>query len=297
MTRIQANLLLLLAGALWGGGFVAQSTAMQSIGPILFIGLRFVAATLVTVPFAWREARAAQAPLASGSILAFLSIGGLLFFGMLAQQYGLLTTTVTNSGFLTGLYVVFTPFLAVALFRDWPHPIVWPCAAVAFAGIWLLSGGTLSTLTIGDWLTILCAVIWAFQLTMIARHAAKTGRPVTLAAIQFAVSAALGLGLGLIVEPFDIGAIRQALPEILYAGVIAGGLAFTLQAVAQRYTTAAQAAIMLSSESVFAGLFGAILAGDRLSAAGLAGCAVIFAAIVAVEVVPALARKPEPATP
>ena len=125
MTRIQANLLLLLAGAIWGMGFVAQSTAMEAIGPFLFTGLRFTLATLAILPFALREGRRAERTLTTKNRLAFVWVGLMLFGAIIFQQIGLLTTTVTNSGFLTGLYVVLTPLFAVILFRHWPHPIVW----------------------------------------------------------------------------------------------------------------------------------------------------------------------------
>ncbi|MBA3449215.1 MAG: DMT family transporter, partial [Pseudaminobacter sp.] len=141
MTRIQANLVLLLAGAMWGMGFVAQSTAMTAIGPFWFIGLRFVMATVAILPFAIDESRRAESALTPANWLAFVWIGLLLFGAVGFQQVGLLSTTVTNSGFLTGLYVVMVPFLAVMLFRTWPHPVVWPAALTALAGIWFLSGG------------------------------------------------------------------------------------------------------------------------------------------------------------
>ncbi|HEY5818872.1 MAG TPA: DMT family transporter [Mesorhizobium sp.] len=288
MSRTKANLLLLLAGAMWGMGFVAQSTAMADVGPLLFIGLRFLAATAAVLPFAMRESRMARAPLQPADWRAFLFIGALLFGGMTAQQFGLLTTSVTNSGFLTGLYVVMVPLFGVALFREWPHPIVWPSAFAAFLGIWMLSGGAVGALTVGDWLTVLCAAVWALQVIMIARHAAHTGRPVTLAVTQFAVCAICGLGLGAIFEPFDLAAIERAAPEILYAGIFSGGIAFTLQAIGQRHTSASQAAIFLATEAVFAGLFAAVLLGDRLSQAGMLGCALIFAAILCVEALPPL---------
>lgn len=291
MSRTQANLLLLLAGAMWGMGFVAQTTAMQHIGPLLFIGLRFLAATVAVFPFALREHRNAPALLQRRDWIAFLSIGALLFTGSVAQQVGLLTTTVTNSGFLTGLYVVMVPLLSVVLFREWPHMIVWPCAFAAFVGIWLLSGGSVAALNVGDWLTILCAGFWALQLIMIARHAAHTGRPVTLAVVQFAVCAVGGLAFALVLEPLSFDAIWSVMPEILYAGVFSGGIAFTLQAIGQRYTSASQAAIFLASEAVFAGLFGAWLLGERLPSIGLVGCGLIFAAIVAVEALPPLFAK------
>lgn len=291
MSRTSANCILLLAGALWGMGFVAQSTAMQAIGPFLFIGLRFVVATIAILPVALIEARRAERSPHRGDWAGFAWIGLLLFSTIALQQVGLLTTSVTNSGFLTGLYVVMTPFLAVLLFRTWPHPVVWPAAFVATAGIYLLSGGELHNLTTGDWLTIACAVFCALQIIFIQRLASHTGRPVTLAVTQFAVCAVLGLLAATALEPIEIEAIYVALPEILYAGVVAGGIAFTLQSVGQRYTTAPQAAIFMSTEAVFAALFGAIFLAERLPASGLAGCALIFTAILAVEIVPALRAR------
>lgn len=290
MSRTRANLLLLIAGALWGMGFVAQSTAMDKLGPLLFVGLRFAVATLAMLPFALREHRAGPL-LAARDWRRFAGIGVLLFAGMVSQQTGLLTTSVTNSGFLTGTYVVMVPLFTVLIYRQWPHPAVWPGAALTLAGIWLLSGGTLSALTAGDWLTLLCALFWALQVLFIARFAADTGRPVTLAVTQFAVCGILALAGALVLEPFDTAAIAAAMPEILYAGIVSGGIAFTLQVVGQRYTTASQAAIFLSTEAVFAALFAAIFLGDRLPPSGLFGCALIFAAILVVELLPQIAAR------
>jgi drug/metabolite transporter (DMT)-like permease len=291
MTRTQANVVLLLAGAMWGMGFVAQSAAMQAVGPLLFIGLRFVVATVAMLPFALREGRRAECKVRKAEWRAFAMIGLLLFAGMAAQQIGLLTTSVTNSGFLTGLYVVMVPFIAVVLFRQWPHPLVWPAALAALLGIWLLSGGSVGAFRTGDWLTILCALIWALQVIYTGRYAASTGRPVTLAVTQFAVCGAVALVFAFFIEPIGWAAIRAALPEILYAGVIAGGIAFTLQAVGQRYTTAPQAAIFLSTEAVFAALFGAIFLGERLPLEALSGCGLIFAAILLVEAGPVILSR------
>lgn len=297
MTRVRANLLLLTAGAIWGMGFVAQSTAMAAIGPFLFIGLRFTAATMAMLPFAVMESRRAAEPLDNPSWKAFVFIGVLLFLGMAAQQVGLLTTTVTNSGFLTGLYVVFTPILLVVLFRQWPHGIIWPAAFMAIGGIWLLSDAQAAGFRIGDALTIICAVFWALQLIFIAKYAISTGRPVTLAVTQFAVCGVCGIVIAIALEPIAGQSIVQAMPEILYAGVFSGGIAFTLQAIGQRHTTAAQAAIFLSSEAVFAALFGAIFLGERLSSWGFLGCALIFAAIMIVELVPMLRQRSVGAEP
>jgi drug/metabolite transporter (DMT)-like permease len=291
MPRTRANLVLLLAGAIWGLGFVAQSTAMASIGPLIFIGLRFVLATLTVLPLALREARQAPKALKSSDHFGFLFIGLLLFAGIAAQQFGMMTTSVTNAGFLTGLYVVMVPLVGIVLFRHWPHPVIWPCASAALAGIWLLSGGALDALAPGDWMVVLGALFWALQVLFITRYANRTGRPLTLCAVQFAFCAVLGLAIGLVQEGIDWTSVQAAAPEILFTGIFSSGVAFTLQAVGQRYTTAPQAAIFLSSEALFAALFGAILLGERLPPTGLTGCALIFAAMLAVELVPMLRER------
>lgn len=295
MPRTQANLILLLAGLTWGMGFVAQSTAMEDIGPFLFIGLRFTLATVVVLPFALREARHSARPLDRQGLKGLLWIGVVLFLGMASQQNGLLTTTVTNSGFLTGLYVVFTPILAVLVLREMPHFIVWPCALLALGGIFLLSGGNLSALSQGDLLTILCAVFWAVQVILIGKFGKQTGRPLALSAIQFSVCAILGLTIAFVFETFDWVAIRAAGKEILFAGIFSSGVAFTLQAIGQRYTTPSQAAIFLSSESLFAALFGALLLGETMTGIGYAGCALIFLSMLLVEIVPELGKQKDKA--
>jgi drug/metabolite transporter (DMT)-like permease len=295
LPRALANLLLLAAGAIWGMGFVAQSTAMESVGPILFVALRFALATVAMLPFAIAESRRAPRPLTRREMAGFAGIGLLLTGGMLVQQIGMLTTTVTNAGFLTGLYVVFVPFVAVMLFRERPHAAIWPGAALAFGGIFLLSGGELGALTAGDWLNVLCAVFWAFQVFLIGRYAAGTGRPVTLAVTQFAVCFGVAGVLAALLEPFPLDGVMAAMPEILFAGIVSGGIAFTLQVIGQRWTTAPQAAIFLSTEAVFAALFAALILGERLPATGLLGCALILAAILVVELAPSLMRRRLPA--
>ncbi|KJS16291.1 MAG: MFS transporter [Hoeflea sp. BRH_c9] len=294
MPRHLANLLLLSAGAIWGAGFVAQSTAMDNIGPFLFIGLRFVVAAIVLAPFAWREARRSSHPVSAAHLGGFALIGLALFFGMALQQVGLTITTVTNSGFLTGLYVVFVPFITLLVLRQPPHPLIWPAVLMTFAGIWMLAGGSLSDLNSGDLLTIGCAVMWAIQVILIGRFVAPSGRPLTLSFVQFALAGLLGLGVGLSVERFDPAAVIATLPEILFAGVIATGLAFTLQVIGQRYTTAPQAAIFLSTESLFAAFFGALILGEQIPVIGYAGGLLIFLAILLAELGPM--ARPRPAS-
>lgn len=286
MSRIQANLLLLFVAAIWGGGFVSQATAMDEVGPLWFVSLRFGVAALVVLPFAiWEGARATK-PLSRHSMTGFLFIGLALFGGAATQQLGLLTTTVTNSGFLTGLYVIFVPIMVVVFMRRRPHWIIWPAAVTAVAGIYLLSGGDLAGLTTGDLLTVVCALFWGVQVLLVDIHASGSNRPMALSVTQFAICALGGLVLGMILEPITLEQIIAVLPEVLYSGILSSGIAFTLQVVAQRYTTAPQAAIFLASEALFAALAGAIMLGETISPVGYAGCLMLFTAMLAVELVP-----------
>jgi drug/metabolite transporter (DMT)-like permease len=291
MTRIQANLVLLLAAAIWGGGFVAQSTAMASIGPFWFVGLRFAIATLVVLPFVWLEARKATQPVGRSTWLGFCAVGIVLFAGASTQQLGLLTTTVTNSSFLTGLYVVFVPVISVIALRRYPHWIIWPAALIALAGIFLLSGGRLDRLSAGDLLSIVCAFFWAIQILLAGLFVAQSGRPLALSATQFAICSLSCLAIAAVTEPISLAAISGSLAEILYVGIISSGLAFVLQVIGQRYTTAPQAAIMLSSEALFGSLLGALVLGETLPPAGYVGCAMLFAAMLLVEIVPEVIRR------
>lgn len=299
MNRHLANALLLAVGAIWGMGFVAQSTAMDNVGPVFFTGIRFLAAAICVLPLAiWESRKSAAAEPARAlkikNFASFALLGTVLFASLATQQIGLLTTSVTNSGFLTGLYVVMVPFLSIIVLRQMPHTIIWPASLATLIGIYLLSGGNIHTLTPGDYWTILCAFLWAWHVILLSRILRNDGvsnRPITLACTQFFVCAAHGMSIGLAIETVSWAAILSTLPEILFAGVISGGLAFTLQAYAQRFTTAPQAAIFMSSESLFAAIFGAIFLSERIGFIGLVGCMLIFTAMLMVELVPMLTKK------
>ncbi len=286
MTRRNANLLLLLAGAVWGMGFIAQTTAMDDIAPYTFVGARFIIASLVLIPFAMWETKRAELALPRIAYLQFVMIGFVLFLAMGLQQVGLLTTTVTNSGVLTGLYVIFVPILALLLYRTIPHFIVWPSVILTFTGIYMLSGGALTSLSYGDVLTIACAACNALQMVFIARYAIKYNRPMTFSFLQFLSIAVFGTLVAITTEQISIAPLMNALPEILYAGILSSALAFTIQAVAQRYTTAPQAAIFMSTEVLFAALFGAIFLGERIAFIGYMGGLLIFIAMILTETVP-----------
>jgi len=290
VTRSIANLTLLAAAFIWGTAFVAQATAMQDIGPFLFNGLRFLLAAVAILPFALRERRHHGGLDRAG--WAFAGLTGLAFFGGgTLQQVGIQFTSVTNAGFLSGLYVVIVPFMAWAVFRSLPHRIVWPAALVSLAGTMLLGGGGLAPLGAGDAFIVGSAVFWALQVVLLGYTAARTGQPVTIAVVQFAFGGVLGMAIAPFVEPVELSAIARAGVEILYAGVLSGGVAYTLQAIGQRWTPPADSAVILSSEALFAAVAGAAVLGERLSPAGWSGAAMIMVAILLVQLTPLLARR------
>lgn len=291
MSRMTANLLLLFAALIWGAAFVAQSTAMQHLGPFSFVGLRFGLSALVVLPFARREWRRVK-PQPDRNTLIFIGLTAFTFFmGCILQQIALLSTSVTNAGFLTGLYVVMAPLLAWMILRSAPHFIVWPASALSLAGTYLLGEGAAGALTAGDYLVIACAVFWAFQIIFLALAATRTAAPISIAFVQFILTAIVCLIAGALYEPLSWAAIRGAGFELLFAGIISGGLGFTLQAMAQRHTPPADAAVILSAEALFAAIAGGVLLGERLDLAGWIGCAMILSAVMAVQIVPGWHRR------
>ncbi|PCJ72014.1 MAG: EamA family transporter [Rhodobiaceae bacterium] len=289
MTRLRADILLGLTALVWGAAFVGQATAMEHLGPFSFTGVRFLLATLVVLPFALAEHRKGPA-IQRKHGLRMAAVGLIFFIASTTQQVGLLSTTVTNAGFLTALYVVFVPAVAFIALRQKLPLIVWPAAALSFAGTWALAGGV-SGLTWGDAIMVVSAVFWALQVILIGAIATRSNRPVTLATIQFAVTAALGLAIGLALENPTLEGITHAWRELIFTGLISGGLGFTLQAIAQRHTPASDAAIIMSSEALFAALFGMFLLGEHLDTQGLIGCAAILGAVLLVQLVPYWRRK------
>jgi len=301
MSRTTANLLLLIAGLLWGLGFVAQETAMEDIGPFTFMTLRFLLAAAALLPFALLEARRAgvERKLRWVDARPAVLVAVVFYLAMMFQQVGILGTTVTNAGVLTGLYVVLTPLIAwVALGKRQPA-IIWPAALMAFAGIWMLGGGGLDRLTWGDWLVVVGALFGALHVLAMGHAATGLRRPAAVACAQFAISgvlSAIGLaiarGLDWDQEPLvSAQTLWQAGPEILYAAFVAGAVAFGIMAVCQQYTPPADAAVLLASEALFAGVAGAVLLDERLTLIGYSGGALLLLAIAITSVGAARAEQ------
>jgi drug/metabolite transporter (DMT)-like permease len=283
MRRIHADLLLLLSAAIWGLAFVFQKTAMEHVGPNAFIAARALLAALALLPFALIEQRRAATPIQPGLWRVGLWGGILFYISALFQQVGLITATVSNSGFLTALYVIITPFIAWIYLGQRVTPIVWIAVAFSFVGTWALGGGTLAGFNGGDGLVAICAIFWAIHLAVTAASS-RFDRPLTFTTIQFTIVGILGVIAAAATETTTIRGLLAAAPEIAFVGLLSSALTFTLLAIAMKHTSAAETAIIVSLETVFAAVAGAVLLGERLSGIAMVGAATILAAIILVQI-------------
>jgi drug/metabolite transporter (DMT)-like permease/uncharacterized membrane protein YeiH len=279
---LTAEVLLLLAAVIWGFGYVAQRVGMDHVGPFTYNGTRFALGALSLLPLLWLGRRSA-APVGSGGgrpILGGGLLAGLLLFGGTSlQQVGIVHTTAGKAGFITGLYVVIVP--ALGLF--WGHRTPWSTwagAALAVAGLYLLTLTDDLSLAEGDGLVLIGAFFWAGHVLVIGWLSGRHLEPVALACLQFIVCAALSLAVAVATEPITLSGLWSGALPILYGGLLSVGVAFTLQVVAQRDAPPARAAILLSLETGFAALGGWWLLYETLSGRGIAGCALMFAGIV-----------------
>ncbi|UYO00991.1 MAG: DMT family transporter [Devosia sp.] len=291
MPRPLATLLLLICTMFWGFAFIAQKSAMDSMGPLSFAGVRYLLGGLLVLPLALHERRRRPIALTRTHWLFIAGMSMVFFLGSWLQQAGLATTTATNGGFLTGLYVFFVPLLGFLLFRTRPHPIVFAGVPLALIGIYYLNGGGLESFNSGDWLIVGSAVFWAMHVILLGHVARATGLPIFVSCISFLVAGGLASAIALGTEAPTFAAISAGWVEIAYAAVLSTAVGFTLQAVAQQHVPPANAAIVLSAESLFAALGGALVLGERLPLIGYAGATLIFAAIILVEALPPLWQR------
>jgi drug/metabolite transporter (DMT)-like permease len=291
MNRPIAVGLLVLCTALWGLAFVFQKDAMKHMEPLTFAAARYFLGSFLVLPLAiWEYRRRAKSgvSIARGQWMRIGILSLAFFLGVWLQQVALLTTSVTNGGFITSLYVIFTPVVTYITLRSRPHPIIYLGAPLALLGIYLLTGARLDAFTVGDFQLLLCAVCWGVQVSMLGALVRETGLPVFVSTINFFATAVLAGALAFALETPSTGALLDGWIPILYSGVCSTAIAFSLQAIGQQYVPPANAAIILSGEALFAALAGALLLNERLPPVGYLGAALIFATIVMVELVPAL---------
>ena len=249
------RLLLLSAALIWGFAFVAQVVGMDTVGPFTFNGVRFVIGSLALLPFLYFH-REEKSPVSTSIPLwaAFLMVGIPLFLGATLQQVGLQYTTASKASFLTANYLLMVPiaglFLGQPLLRN--HLIG---AILAMMGVYFISITEDLTISYGDGLMLICAMAFTLQIHML-NYLTQRFSPVLLSAGQFMVTGLLNLLLAFLFETPTLAGLQGAAWPILYTGILSTSVAYTLQAVGQKYMPPTEASMILSMEMVFGGISG-----------------------------------------
>ncbi len=297
--KMQSNILLLITAFIWGSAFVAQKSGMDYIEPFTYNGIRTFIGGLVLIPLILLTNRGKKAETAIDSdgetdakeaneektkankllIIGGVCCGAALFVASSLQQFGVSYTTAGKAGFITTLYVVIVPIISIIIGKR-VRPVMWLCVLMGAAGLYLLCMTDASfKLQFGDMLVLLCAVAFSIHIMVIDYFSPKVDG-VKLSCIQFLTSGTLGIICMFIFEAPDINAILDCWLPILYAGVLSCGIGYTLQVVAQKHAEPTVASLLMSLESVFAVISGAVLLHETMSARELSGCVVIFAAVI-----------------
>jgi drug/metabolite transporter (DMT)-like permease len=279
--NIKSNLILLLAAAIWGLAFVAQRKGAEYLGPYTFNALRFFIGAISLLPiyllkngnkanehFEWRKA------IKSGVLL-----GLVLFIASTFQQIGMIYTEASKAGFITSLYVILVPVFGLFIGRK-VSKTLWSGALLAIVGLYLLSIRDGFTLELGDNLLVASAVFFAFHMLLIGTFAPRHNI-FLLSIFQFSLTALLSLIAALFYEEIEWQSIKLAAYPIIYAGLFSVGIAYTLQAYAQKKAHPAHAAIIFSFESVFALLGGWLILHEVIDLrAGIGGLFMLAGIII-----------------
>lgn len=283
MSRLKADLILFLVAAIWGAAFLFQKQGVLALGACTFVALRFLISAVLVLPLACREFK--TMPKISRALkreLLFLCV--VFVVGVLFQHLGLVSTSVTNAGFLTGLYVLFVALICRFIYKQTVSKYLFPAALFSVVGIGLLSGGgDLSQMNWGDLLVILCAVSFGFQVALIGRIMNAVQAPYCVSFLQYAVTVIIAGVLAFVWEQPQLAEVWEMRWALLYAGALSGGVAYTLQVVAQQFTPASDSAVIMSMESVFAALVGVLINGDAFTVKVASGALMILVAIALVE--------------
>jgi len=274
---VRALLVLIAVTAVWGVTFVQVKDAVALYPLFAFLAVRFAIASLTLAPAGARRLRS----LGGAGVAAGVIAGSLLGGGYALQTAGLERTSVSSTGFITGMYVVLTPLLALALFRVRAGATAWAGVALATFGLALLSGIHGGSV-VGDLLVLAGAAVYSLQIVLMERYAPRFD-PVAFTLVEMLTSFG-----GLLAIAAALGELRvpngwTVWGALVVTGVFASALAFLAQTWAQRRASATQTALAFSLEPVWAAFFGYTLAGDRLGATGWIGCAVIMAGIAIAE--------------
>ena len=294
-TEIGSAALLLLAAFIWGVAFVAQSMGMEYVGPFTFNGCRFLLGGMVLTPIALLREKRYQKEEAYKKLSAvekkrhtFVTLLGGLCCGIAIciassfQQIGMLYTSVGKAGFITALYIVLVPIMGIVLKKK-VSSMVWVGVLLAAIGSYLLWITESFSINKGDMLVFACAVCFSFHIMIIDYFAPKADG-VALSCLQFWISGIISIGIALVSETPEIGAITLAIGPIAYAGIMSCGVAYTLQIIGQKNMKPAVASLILSLESVISVLAGWLILQEVMTRRQLIGCVLMFVAVILAQI-------------
>ena len=289
MKKTLSFIALIICTFIWGTTFIAQDTGMDAIGPYTFNSVRFYVAFIVVMPFVFLERKKIKLFVKGNEkkfIKLMIPVGLSLFFGTQLQQISLLYTDVANAAFFTIFYVPLVPIIVYFLFSEKIHWAIWPSAFACVIGGYFLTDFGNATVRLGDTLVLIGAVFWALHIIFIGRLVSEFDMPFLIAFLQNLVVATLSLFLALLFEEINLENIKLETFEILYAGVLSGGVAFVLQLFGQRNINPAPAAIIMSLEGVFATISAWIILTQILGLGNIIGCTLILFGVLFSQIIP-----------
>lgn len=278
MKNASGSLLLLLTALIWGTAFVAQRFGMNFVGPITFQAVRTLLGCAALLPVALLRRKQLGTAFRMPSAKAWLTCGLLLTGASTLQQIGLTSVPAGKAGFITALYVVLVPVLGVFLGRH-TNRRTWIGVALSVAGLYLLSSISSLSVSSGEILIMLCALLYALQILAVD-HFAPECDGVALSCMQFLVAGLVPLPIALVTERPQWIQLWNARLAIFYTGVFSCSIAYTLQILGQRRTAPALASLIMSLESVFSVIFGVLLLHETMTGKELLGCALMLSAVV-----------------
>ena len=275
---------------IWGTTFIAQDTGMDKIGPLTFNATRFFVGFLSIMPIALLiEKKKISKEINNNKKLFFkllFWIGLFLFLGTFLQQAALLYTDVANAAFFTIFYVPMVPIILFLIYSKSIHWSIWPSALFCLFGVYLLSDFTDATIRLGDGLVILCALFWALHIIFIGNFIKNFNLPLFFGALQALVVSFFSFIFAIFFETITISNILNESISIIYAGVLSGGIAFTLQIYAQKNISPAPAGIIFSLEGVFATIAAWIILNQILNMNNIIGCFLILFGVLFSQLLP-----------
>ena len=292
----RAYLLLVGCSLIWGSTSVARRPGAEHLGAYAFNAARGYLGVLALLPLVWfLDTRAARSPherlQAWRSVVKpGLFIGLMLTGGQTLQQLGIEQTTAGNASFVTGLYMVLVP-LAGVLFGQRTTGFTWAGIALAVPGLFLLTwtGGTIGA---GDLLVLIGTLFWTFQILGVGRFARRVD-PIRLSVAQFAVMAVVSHVIAVVQSPDAFAGLLPAFGAVAFAGILSTGVAFTLQVLGQRHARASIAVMIMSLESLWGAVGGALLLGERFTTLGYVGAALMMTGILVAQVPSRAEREAE----